>query len=240
MLGAAFCCVFAADSDDSSAAATYDAEGASTYCAVESSFVVTVTGDKDYYVVGDIIKNGIVDSTKKTHINSTTLTGELTFTTPKESGNCTINVRFYEDDDYTQLVGEKNLPLKVVDPIVLTFTLTNNSSVDMEVSYYFKINGVKAEDSASHADVAAGSTATATYKYVTDNVRDTTYSLETDDQFSSDVVSGFGVEKKFYANDNDYTLTTVLCVIVLIIVAIVGIYIYRKPVVNKGKPKGRR
>ena len=105
------------------------------------------------------------------------------------------------------------------------------------------INGVRADDSRQEVTVPANGSKTVTYDYlVRDLQQETTFYLVADSDSLGGDVQGLGPEHShtFYVNDNDYTLYEVLAVIVLIIVATLAIYVYRKPVKNYGKPKSRR
>ena len=43
-----------------------------------------------------------------------------------------------------------------------------------------------------------------------------------------------------YTSSNDYRLVEYLCIGVLVVLLIIAIWIYRKPIKNRGKPKARR
>lgn len=247
LLGAMFCVM--AVGDDSSAA-TFDAEADVTFCKTSSSVDMSFTGDNNYYVVSEIIGgDGKVEASKTVTLYSSATMGykgSLTLTAPENSGNYTIKNTFYKDSNKETLIGEKSLPLKVVDPITLKVTLQNTSSNDVKMTVYFVINGQKVDDSVQTITVSAAEsdgtpmTKEVTYDYIVKDVGDTRYCLQTDDQYVASQVSGFGVEKMFYAHDDDHTLVTALVVIAVILLLVLIVYVYRKPVVNKGKPKGRR
>lgn len=239
-------------SDDTDGA-TYDVEGLVTFCSTDSDADFNVTGDGKYYVVGELIdKDGNVSDTDTRTLSTATVgySGSLCIDTPSTAGDYRLRTTFYTDSNKTEVVGVKYVPLKVVEPIKIAITLSNNSASDITMSVYLVINGEKVDDSlksgitVSAATVSDGKTTPGTYSYtynyVTDGVGDTTYCLKTDSEFVASQVSGLNVTYTFYAHDTDYTLITALVVIVLILLLVVMVYILRKPVVNKGKPKGRR
>ena len=184
------------------------------------------------------VSSGTVSPSKGTIGTSGKAT--ITVTAPATSGDYTFVAKFYESSSSTEVLAEKRVPLKVVDPITLKFTLKNTGATDVTISTYFKINGEKVEDSISSVTITANGTKDVTYDYIVKDVTDTTYSLESDNVISGSGISGLSVEKKFYSSDSDYTVLTVISVIILVIVLIALLVVYRKPVVNKGKPKGRR
>ena len=252
MMGALICCVSVAD--DSNADTVVSVEASSDFCGVNSSYsdtnlkkvTYTLSGDASYYFEAKLLDSSGVSSGQLSpqtgSLNSGTVPSRtVTVTAPLVSGDYTFNVKFYKDSASKDTVlAEKSVPLKVVDPIVLKFTLKNDGESAVTFTAYYKINGVKAEDSSQSVTVDAGSTKDVTYNYYTRDVSDTKYSLETDDQIIKNSISGLGEEKTFYAHDADYTMIIALVVITLLILVVLAVFIRRKPVINKGKPKGRR
>lgn len=169
----------------------------------------------------------------------------LTVTAPKTAGDYRLVVTFTQEDDSGAKteIGQRALPFKAVDPVKLSVNLSNNQDAARTMVVYFVINGVRADDSRQEVTVPANGSKTVTYDYlVRDLQQETTFYLVADSDSLGGDVQGLGPEHShtFYVNDNDYTLYEVLAVIVLIIVAILAIYVYRKPVKNYGKPKSRR
>ena len=87
----------------------------------------TITADGSYYY-----KAELQDSTGKSvggispTSGNTTASGTRTLNvvSPSTSGTYTVVVKFYaSSSNTTETIAEKNVPLKVVDPIKLTFTL---------------------------------------------------------------------------------------------------------------------
>ena len=252
MMGALICCVSATDPSDADAVVSIEAS--SDYCGVNSSYsdsnLNTVTyklyGDATYFYEAKLLDSNGAESGKISPQTGTLSSAAVpnktvTVTAPLVTGDYTFNVKFYQDSKTTDIVvAEKNVPLKIVDPIVLTFTLKNDGESSVTFTAYYKINGEKVDDSTQSVTVEAGSTKDVTYKYYTKDVSDTKYSLETDDQIIKNSISGLSEEKTFYAHDADYTVITALVLVTLLILLVLMVFIYRKPVINKGKPKGRR
>ena len=250
MMGAMICCVY---SDDSDADTVVSVDASSSFCGVNSSYsdtsakkvTYTLSGNSTYYFEAKLLDSSGT-STGQLSPSSGSLTGTpakrtVTVTAPLSAGDYTFNVKFYENSTTKDTVlAEKNVPLKVVDPIVLTFSLKNAGESAVTFNAYYKVNGEKVDDSVQAVTIEAGSTKDVTYNYYVRDTNDTKYSLETDDQIIRNSIEGLGVEKTFYAHDEDYSLITGIVVFTLIVLAIVTVYIYRKPVINKGKPKGRR
>jgi len=252
MMGALICCVSAADYSD--ADVVVGIEASADYCGVNSSYsdtdakkvTYTLSGNASYYFEAKLLDSSGVStgqlSPQTGSLNSGTVPSRVvTVTAPLVTGDYTFNVKFYESSSTKDTVlAEKNVPLKVVDPIVLKFTLKNDGESSVTFTAYYKINGVKADDSSQTVTVDAGSTKDVTYNYYVRDVTDTKYSLETDDVIIEKSIHGLSEEKTFYAHDADYTMIIAFVVITLIVLGVVAFFIYRKPVINKGKPKGRR
>ena len=252
MMGALICCVSVSDVSDADAVVSIEAS--SDFAGVNASYsestlnkvTYTLYGDASYYYEATLLDSAGVSSGKISPQTGTLSSGSapskaVTVTAPLVTGDYTFNVKFYTNSETKDIIlAEKDVPLKVVDPIVLKFTLKNDGESSVTFTAYFKINGEKVEDSSQSVTVGAGSTQDVSYKYYTRDVSDTKYSLETDDQIIKNSISGLSEEKTFYAHDTDYTVITALVVVTLLILFVLMVFIYRKPVINKGKPKGRR
>ena len=240
MMGA-FVCVFAADESD---AASVNVTPDTDYCGVGKTVKYTITADGSYYFKAELQNSsgrsvGGVSPSSGTTVTSGTKT--VTVTAPTNTGDYILDVKFYNSsNDTAETIAEKKVPLKVVDPIKLSFTLKNGGKSDVTISVYFKVNGTKIDDSTQPVTIPANGTKDVTYDYIVRDVNDTRYSLESDNDIISSSISGLGVEKTYYSSDNDYGVITTIAVVALVIMAIVLFFVYRKPVVNKGKPKGRR
>ena len=258
MMGAFVCGVFATDDSDADVGTTVDVIASTDYIGINESLTAedakkvtyTLVCDKQCYYVVDLVNSSGTSSGSITDkkgdvdvLSDGVYKKDVIVTAPLSSGEYSFTVKFFEDES-TSAVGqpfaEKTVPLKVVDPIVLTFTLKNEGSSSVTLTVYFNVNGEKMEDSEQTKTITANSSQDFTYDYYTRDVKDTTYSLGSDDKIINQSIKGLNEEKTFYAHDADYTVITALIVVVLVIMAIVCIFIYRKPVINKGKPKGRR
>ena len=248
MVGAFVCCPFLSDVSvaDDDTTVTINVEAASDFCGVSKTVKYTLSGNSAYYYKVDLLNSSDVSSgslsPKAGYLSgSETYKATVTATAPSISGEYTLTVKFYDSNkEDAALLAEKNVPLEVVDPITLKFTLKNEGDSDVEFKAYFKIDGEKIDDSIQTVTVPANGTKDVTYDYYVKDVEDTVYCLSTDDAIVHDAVSGLDVDKKFYAHDADYGTITTIVVIVLIILAVILFFVMRKPVVNRGKPKGRR
>ena len=201
---------------------------------------------------GETVSNGVSPSSGDL-VSSQAET--LTVSAPDEAGNYTLKVEFEAEVTYTVVDEEgeetektetvtrtEEYPVRVVEPIVLSVTLTNDSDLSLE-SYgvYFKIDGEIVEDSYQTIDLDGRGTTTVTYDWVTDaGAGSHTYALVAADGGNMAEISGLDVEHTFYIGDNDYTWMIALLVLVIVIVILVMVWVYRKPVKNYGKPKSRR
>ena len=248
MMGAFVCCPLVSDSfaADDETVATINVEAASDFCGVSKTVKYTLSGDGAYYYKADLVNSegtssGSLTSKAGYLYGSGTYSTTITATAPTTSGDYTFTVKFYDSNaEDANLLAEKNVPLKVVDAITLKFTLKNEGDSDIEFEAYFKINGEKVDLSVQTVTVPANGTKDVTYDYYVKDVEDTTYCLSTDSVAIHNSVTGLDEEKTFYAHDADYTVITTIVVIVLIILAVILFFVMRKPVVNRGKPKGRR
>ena len=106
--------------------------------------------------------------------------------------------------------------------------------------FYFMLDGNKIEESKTTKSIAIGDTATFTYELLGSTLSKGkhTYSLVAADNAYN--VSGLGTEHTFYYDQGNMNAYTYLMVLLFIIVTIIAVWIYRKPVKNYGKPKARR
>ena len=272
MIGAFLCCPLMADTTAGEGVYVVNVEASADYCGVNSSLtgsdlnevVCTLSGNERYYYKATLLNSDDVSSGKINNITTEdAATKQVTPTdassgqldnsnnrtvyvvAPLESGEYRLVVKFYgkNDSDMTgEVLAEKTVPLKVVDPVVLKFTLKNDSSNGVTFSAFFVIDGVKADKSVQSVTVPANGTKDVTYNYYMKDVKDSKYYLDTDSDYIKGIIKGMGEEntKTFYAHDADYTVITTIVIVVLVILAIILFFVMRKPVINKGKPKGRR
>jgi len=189
------------------------------------------------------IQNGAISPSSGSLTNGTELT--LTVRAPSDAGKYTLEVTFTaKKDDEDKETTTRTQTITVVEPVVLNAVLKNNSNVDFtNFAVYFKVDGNLIDDSKQLVSVAAGQTTTASYEWVVEtlsNGRHTFQVVAGDENIGSTTTSFLGGEGAFYVGNSDYGLINIFLVILLIIVAIVLVYLYRKPVKNYGKPKSRR
>ena len=201
---------------------------------------------------GDTVSNGVSPSSGDLD-NGVAQT--LTVSAPDTAGRCTLVVEYTIDVSYTtvdengdEVTNEETLnrteefPIRVVESITLSVTLTNNTNTDLNgYGVYFYVNDERIEDSYTTVDLDEAGTTTVTYKWITDsgNGQYEFYVLPADGGNMVDI-EGLGERHTFYIGDNDYTWMIALLVIVIILLIIVMVWVYRKPVKNYGKPKSRR
>lgn len=178
----------------------------------------------------------------------------VTVTAPKTVGDYKLVVEYepsvsYKGDDgetvevpEDELKKEQEYRIKVVAPITLSVTLKNDSDVDLTgYGVYFYIDGEKVEDSYTTVDLAKEGSSTVSYEWITDSPNgEYRFSVEPADSGNLVQISGLGEEHTFYIGDNDYTMWTAILVIFLVVMLLVLVWVYRKPVKNYGKPKSRR
>ncbi len=171
----------------------------------------------------------------------------LTVTAPKDAGSYTLEVTYNgtvtEEGEEKEIEAVTDtLVIKAVKPITLTTEVSlKEPNVDLSgYGVFFWVDGVKMEDSYTTFDVSKDGTGSVTYDWVADaSSGKHTYWVES---ANGGVVKIDGLDKKhdFYVGDNDYTWYIVLAVLFVILMIIVLVWVYRKPVKNFGKPKSRR
>ena len=250
----AIACAFGiiAVADDASAAEVLSLEpkdkdyakvsGSLTYVLTyEISENATLSGallDEDEKEVGSVSLGG-------TTLYKSSTTRSITVTLPSDAGDYRLKI--------TATIGEDSYDryayVKAVDPITLSVTIENKGTAARSFVAYFYIeddegNWNKLEDSKQTVSIDAKGEKAVTYDYVVKDVENTTFCLKPSDEDASigGVVSGLGEENAhtFYTSANDYKLIEYLCIAILVVLAIVAIWIYRKPIKNRGKPKARR
>lgn len=167
---------------------------------------------------------------------------DLTLTLPSSAGDYRLVVDFTEGDVKYQRVAY----VKAVDPIVLSATVENEGDASRTFMVYFYIKDGddwnRIEDSGKEITVSANGSEDVSYEYIIKDVKGLTFCLMAETGSLGEEIKGLGAGNAhtFYTSPNDYTLIEWICGIVLAILAIVAIWVYRKPVKNFGKPKGRR
>ncbi len=141
-----------------------------------------------------------------------------------------------------EVSGSSHASVKVVAPVTLKAEITNNGNVTLSsLTVSFIVDGKAVPDSETAvSDIAPGETKTATFEWVTDSLSSGKHTYKAVSETSMVTVTGLNQESVFYIGHDDYQIATVLVALLFVILVILLIYIYRKPVKNFGKPKGRR
>lgn len=169
----------------------------------------------------------------------------LKITAPKTAGTYKLVVVFSPTiDDKKQDDVTKEVSFKSVAPIKLSLKLTNKSNTDLtDMLFDFYVDGVKVSDEPVKVTVHAGKDATASYDYATAHISNGAHKFKvtaSGDSLVAQNITGLDVDHTFYVGKTDYNLVIILMDIFVVILVLIAIYIYRKPVKNFGKPKARR
>lgn len=200
---------------------------------------------------GETVSNGVSPSSGSLDNG---IAKTLTVSAPKDVGTYRLVVSYeptvtYTDEDgetvevpEEDLQREESISIKVVAPITMKITLKNDSNTDLSgFGVYFFVNGEKIEDSYTTVDLAKDGTATISYEYIADlGNGEYRYHVEPADSGQLIKIEGLETEHTFYIGDNSYSMWTALLVIVIVLLALIMLWVYRKPVKNYGKPKSRR
>ncbi len=173
---------------------------------------------------------------------------DVTVTAPATSGDYTLQVTYTESysDGTSSATYDAKANLHVIDPITLTVTLTNSGTLAISnAKVYLYVDGAMVDDSmvddnAQTLSVEAGASKTLTYKYYNANLSNGEHKYYVAAGEGSYTLSGLQVEKSFYYNQGNMDYMNWIMILIIVIVAIVGVWVYRKPVKNYGKPKARR
>ncbi len=179
--------------------------------------------------------------------SDSTWSDSITVTAPSTSGDYTLQVTYTEKyTDSTTVTYEAKATLHVLDPITLTVNLTNSGTLAINnAKVYLYVDGAKVadenvDDNAKTLTVEAGATATLTYKYYNANLSSGAHTYYVTAGDASYTLSGLEEEKTFYYNQGNLDYMNWIMILLIVIIAIVGVWVYRKPVKNYGKPKARR
>ena len=182
-------------------------------------------------------------STGKYYYNETR---NLTVTAPDTAGDYTLVVDYngtvMVDGQTIEVSGSNRAAVKVVNPIVLTADITNNGSVALDsLKVKFVVDGQTIEGSEKTVeDIKPGETKSVTYEWVTDSLSPGKHTFMAVSDTTLLNVTGLNNENVFYIGHNDYQVATILIALLFVVLLFVLIYVYRKPVKNLGRPKGRR
>lgn len=168
---------------------------------------------------------------------------EFNITLPKNAGDYRLKVTITDGDkEYVRYAY-----VRAVEAVTLSATVENTGDASRSFAVYFYLkdgsNWNRLDDSKQDITIGAGESRTITYDYVVRDLSSQTFCIMADDSSTvGAAIQGLGPEHAhaFYTSEKSYTLFEVIAVVVLIILAIIAIWVYRKPVRNFGKPKGRR
>lgn len=220
--------------------------GDSTYVEKGKSVTFTITRDRAYPFEGILLDSDgkqVASVAKVTDGGSSLLDMTRTITAPSTAGDYWFQVRFFSITDGSALVSQAKVPLKVVDPIVLKATLKNTGGISVTLNVFFAVDGDRMAGSDTKVTIPAGESKDVTYHYVTSGFSGNhSFYVDSDDTGMIGAVEGLGPSHSvsFYSQDVNHDWMNYLMVIVVVILILVLIYVYRKPVKNYGKPKGRR
>jgi len=241
------------NNDDSDAG--YIISSDTDYVQTSKSFTFNVYNGSDATVY---CKWNLNNSSGKSQSNgSTTInsgaTGDISVTAPSAAGDYRFVVKFYNNSDYADdhHIADREKSLKVVEPVTIKVTFENKSVNKITFNAYLMVkkgdNWEKVDGSNQDVTVSAynetsktNGTGTYSYQYVVKDLDRTTYYKVCSDDEVAKGISGLNTEMKIYTTQNSYDLITWFLVIILIILIIIIIWVYRKPVKNYGKPKGRK
>ncbi len=232
---------------DDASAVSFNIEMEEDYVKVSGSITYTVSwtdaDDYKYEAIlvdsdGEKVSSGISSGSSGTCSDSGA--SDVVISAPSKAGDYRLKVTFTNTETEETIVREA--PLKVVDPIKLTVTLKNSGEAAQTLKVYFYINGEKMEDSGQEVTISGNGTKDVTYNYVVKDVKETKYYVDVEGSGMSGEVSGLGPNSvaTYYTHANDFTIIEAILIIALILLLIGAIYIYRKPIKNYGRPKGRR
>ena len=162
----------------------------------------------------------------------------LTVTAPSTAGKYTLEVEFLLDDEKD---STEKYDFRAVNPITLKLNLkADDVTVSLEdFGVYFYIDGEKMEDSFTTVSLAADGTGSVSYDWIA-YPETNQHTFKVVAVGGSSIISGLDEEHTFYIHDADYTMIIVAAMLFVIILIILAIWIYRKPIRNYGKPKSRR
>lgn len=168
---------------------------------------------------------------------------KLTVTAPKTAGTYTLVVTYTEQiDDKKSETFTDEKKIKVVNPVVLSLTVKNEGTVSLsDVTVYFYVDDKLVENSDTKLSVKAGEKATIKYNYGNADLshgKHTFYAKAADGSYLN--ITGLDEKQTFYYKQGDYDLANYLMLIALVVLIVVAIYIFTRPVKNYGKPKSRR
>ncbi|MDR3283484.1 MAG: hypothetical protein LBS92_07765 [Candidatus Methanoplasma sp.] len=170
---------------------------------------------------------------------------KIVVTAPSEPGRYTLTANFTETiDDGSPTSTVRSVTVTVVNPITLSTTIKNTGSVSLtDFVVYFKVDGKLIDESKTLVSVEAGAESTVTYEWVTEGVSSGKhdYAIVAGDENIGEYKDLIiGSNSSFWVGHSDYGGVTIAMFLLLIVLLLIAVYVYRKPVKNYGKPKARR
>ena len=216
-------------------------EGGSGFSKI--SYTATFLDSSGTNMGSTVIKSG----GSITPVATNPYTGTIKMTAPSKVGDYTLRVVFTEIINEEQKEITIDRTVRVVEPIELSINVTNTIDSALAITkgvFYFHIDGQRIEASKLEKTIAIGGSESFSYKFLASDLDLSkgkhTYTLEAADANNGYNVTGLGVEHEFYYDQGSMSAYTYLMVLLFIIVTVIAVWIYRKPVKNYGKPKARR
>ncbi|MDY0292977.1 MAG: hypothetical protein RBQ77_00165 [Candidatus Methanomethylophilaceae archaeon] len=240
-------------SDASSDAVHVEIEGEKFVCEVDGTVTYELSAyDGDYdatksfeYTASLLDGNGSAQSNAVSPSSGTVNNGsnvKIAVTAPSDAGTYTLKIALSVSDDDDSETVYRYAELKVVEPITLGATLNNNSKVELQdFVVYFMVDGVRMEDSRTTVSVAANGSTSISYDWIVAGPSSGkhTFAIVADAEAVGEI-KGLGEENPFYVGQSDYSGVTVTLGVFALVLLVLLVYIFRKPVKNYGKPRSRR
>lgn len=209
------------------------------YASIEITYTAKlVNGD------GDTESNKVSPSSGSMDSGSSVM---LTVTAPSDAGRYFLKVEFTEeyvdaDGEEQTKVFEDEVAIKVIEPVKLSVTVENLGDVALDgVTVYWYVDGKIVEDSDTDLSVAAGSKETITYSYDPSHLSSGKHTFHVETASGNYVkIDGLGVDQTFYYDQGNYDYLNYIMFAIFVIIVVVTLYVYTRPVKNYGKPKSRR
>ncbi|MDR2866119.1 MAG: hypothetical protein LBV13_01765 [Methanomassiliicoccaceae archaeon] len=176
---------------------------------------------------------------------------DLTITAPGTAGSYELVVEF----KFTNTSGEevkitKTAPVIVIAPIKLTAVINNNAGAIVGMEIWFEVDGVKVENGWFDIDgkddpnitIESGGSKTVTYNWLVEGISGGVHTFVIKGYVGPQSLDATIMTEpaEFFIGQTSYTLIEAIVVILFIVLVIVALWVFRKPVKNLGKPKGRR
>ncbi len=176
-------------------------------------------------------------STSYGQVNGST---KLTATMPSAPGSYRLYVIFTFPDNS---IRYKDWIINVVEPYVFDAMLVNEGDIAVNgVEVSFLVDGSLV--GTQTANVSAQSSTAVNFTWVTTPLGDGAHTLEvridSSEQFVNLYSGGKSHTATFYVGQQDYGSTNWIMGILLVILVLALVWVYRKPVRNLGRPRGRK